>query len=81
MLFTAQDLFTIRLAMRYGCQLVDNDNYRDWKHQERKWGTDDDIRQWLLNGEGVHLKVPYIFDRMGRYIPSVPPQKATGGAT
>lgn len=30
--------FTIRLAMRYGCQLVDNDNYRDWKREEnRRW--------------------------------------------
>eukprot|EP00913_Durusdinium_trenchii_P035688 g33393.t1 len=32
----ADDLFTIRLAMRYGCQLVDNDNYRDWKREENR---------------------------------------------
>ncbi|CAE7199599.1 unnamed protein product, partial [Symbiodinium natans] len=52
------DLFTIRLAMRYGCQLVDNDNYRDWKHEEGKLGTSDDIRDWLL-GDGAQLKVTY----------------------
>jgi len=69
----ADDLFTIRLAMRYGCQLVDNDNYRDWKREEGKWGTTDDIRDWL-HGDGVRLKVSYVFDRMGRFIPSVPPQ-------
>lgn len=67
------DLFTIRLAMRYGCQLVDNDNYRDWKHQENKRGTDDIIRDWLL-GAGARLKVSYVFDRTGRFIPSVPPR-------
>lgn len=70
----ADDLFTIRLAMRYSCQFVDNDNYRDWKHEEGKWGTDDHIREWLLHGDGVALKVSYVFDRTGRFIPSAPPR-------
>merc|ERR1712048_244634 len=68
----ADDLFTIRLAMHYGCQFVDNDNYRDWKHQPDKWGTDEDVRSWL-QGEGARLKVPFVFDRTGRFIPLIEP--------
>ncbi|CAK0869514.1 unnamed protein product [Prorocentrum cordatum] len=63
------DLFTIRVAMKYGCQLVDNDNYRDWKA-----GVHEDVRQWLSSeGAGASLKVTYIFDLNGRFLPSLEP--------
>mmetsp|Transcript_7559 Transcript_7559/g.13979 ORF Transcript_7559/g.13979 Transcript_7559/m.13979 type:complete len:570 (+) Transcript_7559:56-1765(+) len=67
----ADDLFTIRVAMRYSCQFVDNDNYRDWKHDPQR--TDHDVREWLLYGDGARLKVTYVFDRFGRFIPSAHP--------
>jgi len=67
----ADDLFTIRVAMRYSCQFVDNDNYRDWKHDPKR--TDHDVREWLLHGDGAHLKVTYVFDTFGRFIPSAQP--------
>jgi len=68
----ADDLFTIRMAMRYACQYVDNDNYRDWKHQADKHSSDDDLRAWLTAGDGARLKVSYLFDRFLKYVPLKP---------
>merc|ERR1719282_8313 len=68
----ADDLFTIRLAMKYRCQLVDNDNYRDWKSGEHG-NIDDEVRNWLIRGEGAKLKVTYVFDCMGLFLPSIDP--------
>lgn len=56
---------------------MDNDNYRDWKREEGKWGTTDDIRDWL-QGDGKRLKVTYVFDRTGRFVPSAPPPERLG---
>lgn len=72
----ADDLFGIRLAMDHSCQLVDNDNYRDWKYKEDMWCSDEDLRNWLTTAEGTLLKVNYVFDCSGKFIPSVPPPTA-----
>lgn len=70
------DLATIRLAMAYKCQFVDNDNYRDWKWDSSKRGAEPDIRQWLAQGEGRKLKVTYVFDSQLQFIPSALPPSA-----
>lgn len=67
------DLATIKLAMKYGCQFVDNDNYRDWKKGEGK-RVEEEVRCWLQQGEGTKLKVAYIFDRTGSFVPCQPPR-------
>eukprot|EP00415_Alexandrium_ostenfeldii_P003723 UN3723 len=64
------DLYTIRVAMCYGCQFVDNDNYRDWKRDIDKGSQE--VRAWL-QGDGAKLKVTFIFDANGRFVPSVYP--------
>lgn len=61
----ADDLFTIRMAMRFGCQFGDNGNYRDWKREEGKRGADWELREWLLRGDRAKLKVAFLFDRKG----------------
>lgn len=70
------DLFTIRMAQRFDCQYVDNDNYRDWKMDREKRGTDNELREWLVNGKGARLKVTYVFDGTGNFIPLTPPLNA-----
>eukprot|EP00927_Polykrikos_kofoidii_P009983 TRINITY_DN14206_c0_g1_i1.p1 TRINITY_DN14206_c0_g1~~TRINITY_DN14206_c0_g1_i1.p1 ORF type:complete len:519 (+),score=83.50 TRINITY_DN14206_c0_g1_i1:205-1761(+) len=71
------DLFTIRLAMQHGCQFIDNDNYRDWKFETQKHGSEEDVRHWLVHGEGVRLKVSYVFDCFGQFVPLTPPLSTT----
>jgi len=70
----ADDLYTIRMAMHYGCHFVDNDNYRDWKRNRDK--SCEDVQEWLSRGDGAKLKVTYIFDYFGRFIPSMSPPAA-----
>merc|ERR1712014_528609 len=68
------DLFTIRLAMQNMCQYVDNNLYRDWRYEPEKSGSEADLSEWLF-GEGADLKVHFMFDACGNFIPSMPPMK------
>lgn len=60
---TPERLFALRLAQTYGCPFVDNSNYRepDWEGQEA-W-------DWLQRG-GADLKIQYVFDCFGQFVPS-----------
>jgi hypothetical protein len=69
----ADDIFTIRLAMKYGCQFVDNDNYMDWVFNEGKCCADQELRDWLL-GAGEPLKLHYGWkSQFGLFVPSKKP--------
>jgi len=56
-------IFVLNLAKTYGCHFVDNSNYREqvWCGQEQ-W-------PWLKQG-GLNMKVEYIFDGFGEFLPS-----------
>lgn len=66
------DLFGIRLAIRYGAQLVDNDNYRDWQEAGKQL-SDPAIREWVSTAKEKRLKVSYCFDVFGNFMPDVSP--------
>lgn len=60
------DLYTLRIAQENDCQFVDNDNYRYWKKPQA--GVSRELHQWLCANE-QRLKVSYIFDADGRFVP------------
>lgn len=65
------DLYTLRIAQENDCQFVDNDNYRDWKtppKSSRQPGASYELREWLRANEH-RLKVSYIFQADGRFVP------------
>mmetsp|Transcript_21620 Transcript_21620/g.47058 ORF Transcript_21620/g.47058 Transcript_21620/m.47058 type:complete len:183 (+) Transcript_21620:568-1116(+) len=68
------DLIGIRLAMMYKCQLVDNDNYRDWMGEDKTLSSPE-IREWLGSAVDKGLKVGFIFDCHGRFCPLKDPVK------
>mmetsp|Transcript_474 Transcript_474/g.852 ORF Transcript_474/g.852 Transcript_474/m.852 type:complete len:900 (+) Transcript_474:70-2769(+) len=60
------DLFMLRLSMEFDCQYVDNRQryFADMLHS--------DLQEWLT-GRGEQLKVEFVFDVNGRFIPLKPP--------
>jgi len=56
-------IFVINLAKTYECPFVDNSNYR-----EQVW-SGHELWPWLQKG-GTALKVEYIFDSFGEFLPS-----------
>jgi len=61
---TSDRVFVLRLAQTYHCAFVDNSNYRDsfWEGQA-SWS-------WLRCDGGADLKIEYIFDKFGQFVPS-----------
>eukprot|EP00435_Cladocopium_sp_Y103_P064780 s56_g26.t1 len=66
-------IFVITLASTYDCPFVDNSNYR-----EQVWNGHE-LWPWLQQ-EGLALKVEYIFDSFGEFLPSreVVPRAVSG---
>jgi len=65
-------IFVITLAATYDCPFVDNSNYR-----EQVWNGHE-LWPWLQQ-EGLALKVEYIFDSFGEFLPSREvPRRASG---
>lgn len=52
------DVFTLRTAFSLDCCWVDNDNYRDWKKDER---IEQDVRRWITE-KSPYRKVGFTFD-------------------
>lgn len=63
------DLCGLMLAERYDCQLVDNDNYRDWT--AGRPGSEQVAE--FLNHRWPCLRVSYFFDSHGNFYPSLKP--------
>ncbi|CAE7304301.1 unnamed protein product [Symbiodinium sp. CCMP2456] len=59
----SERIFVVTLAKTYECPFVDNSNYR-----EQAW-SGHDLWPWLQK-EGLALKVEYIFDGFGEFLPS-----------
>lgn len=59
----SERIFVVTLAKTYECPFVDNSNYR-----EQAW-SGHDLWPWLQKA-GLALKVEYIFDGFGEFLPS-----------
>lgn len=61
---TADRVFVLRLAQSYDCFFVDNSNYRvsEWEGHHEAW-------KWLSH-TGAGMKIGYVFDKFGQFIPS-----------
>ncbi|CAK0810220.1 unnamed protein product, partial [Prorocentrum cordatum] len=67
---TSARVFVLRLSQAYGCCFVDNSNYR-----LRVW-EEHSAYEWLLE-RGHGLKISYIFDVFGNYIPASTPESCS----
>eukprot|EP00933_Yihiella_yeosuensis_P080529 TRINITY_DN93976_c0_g1_i1.p1 TRINITY_DN93976_c0_g1~~TRINITY_DN93976_c0_g1_i1.p1 ORF type:complete len:443 (+),score=82.42 TRINITY_DN93976_c0_g1_i1:59-1387(+) len=69
------DFSTLQEAMKFDCQFVDNDNYRDWNvHRLKDWPK---LQSWVSQNSDKH--VAYYFDRMGAFTPMKDPLMGSKG--